>query len=712
MAVQVEKTGDNKYTILYSPKRYRDVIGRVSFVVEKDGPGQFDITGITVGKLEKQIAGTYNVENIAHADVMTEAVLMAQSSESNTFGDQGEMWENIEVAMGLIRGEDVGTDNALIINDVSRVQLLSKESKELLEEEQLLNKIYYLIKYAKEEPFVRGYDTIPLCFLVFLSAKFWEPLSMDLSGPSGSGKSYAAIRARLGFHAGFKSGMATTLNDVSAKALKYMAQYYEDTDTYATDLWGKSFLILERTAAEDFLLHVKPLMSQDDDEISNFTAEAGEDGKYKTTERKYVGFPSYIILGTYQPTLTEEKTRTINKQMKSSKEKDIEIGNAQIDYWGDMSIWKQSDTIMNLRDAMGWLKNRNRVRNPFNNYTRFIQKDNTRIYKKMRAFVGTLSILHQLRRPKIVLPEGTIILSSFEDIILGLSLYDDIYQYDIMKIPEVNYQVLKALFKLAKNNKSNKFDTEYLWTMFKAQEKTSEFDTNIPKFSTKDDLKEALKQLNNTGHVIKSKMGRLEVWEAVAEYKEDLDKEVSLPKLFTENVLNKLGSVKEEIKALETKYKDYIVYPDNFTPSGKSSSKLYDYLMHKEYFKSDTKTYKGGISPVHQFISCGLKDILYQDSYKEIGLEETLKKKKLEQGHIKHAKQLLFDNWEQFAEYDEDNQLAEYKEHEESQLNAEPSFYIGDEDNEVAEAEERERCLREGEDIVSVQKRRAKSAKR
>jgi len=330
----------------------------------------------------------------------------------------------------------------------------------------------------------------------------------------------------------------------------------------------------------------------------------------------------------------------------------------------------------------------------------------------MRAFVGTLSILHQLRRPKIVLPEGTIILSSFEDIILGLSLYDDIYQYDIMKIPEVNYQVLKALFKLAKNNKSNKFDTEYLWTMFKAQEKTSEFDTNIPKFSTKDDLKEALKQLNNTGHVIKSKMGRLEVWEAVAEYKEDLDKEVSLPKLFTENVLNKLGSVKEEIKALETKYKDYIVYPDNFTPSGKSSSKLYDYLMHKEYFKSDTKTYKGGISPVHQFISCGLKDILYQDSYKEIGLEETLKKKKLEQGHIKHAKQLLFDNWEQFAEYDEDNQLAEYKEHEESQLNAEPSFYIGDEDNEVAEAEERERCLREGEDIVSVQKRRAKSAKR
>lgn len=651
--VTVTEKSDNKYRINY---KVQDRDGEGIFLLEPDTINQdvFD-TRIFIEELDKviDIQGIFDLRDYSQKETLYQEFLNCNPSHQPLYGSDEDIWE------ALIRSAEIIDKGEAFSEEEQKRLELTPEMKEFLTD-NTLNKVYYLIKRVRKKPLVREWVNSIVAYLTILSSKINEPLTLVFDGPSMSGKTYLCVRSKDLF-----GDMIDVIMSGSKEAYKYSSDMVDDDGvTRIIDMRGKCIIFLERDQSEELIKKFKPLMSHDDRTVMDFTTGKDADGKFTSIPYLYKGWPSFIVNGAYSSTMVEQINRAINMTPEKSKIKDDEMNRS---YWEAMSMlnfWRPPEELKVAKQSHEWLPSmfqeddRDVSLHQFGKHLELLELE-SRDREKLTGLIQTLAMLHQLNRPKVKKDGGELLLASFEDMMIALGIFEQVYQHSRYGVPKQTYDVLRHLIHMKNDKKREIFTLDEIWSNIKATEAVYEGD--VLRFAVKEELKNYLDALLNHGLIshISRKKGQPEKWRVHLEEK-DLNS-VSLTQLFISKV--ETGDFMERVNEMENNLN--IEYPD-YQPFIDEGGKLYNYLMDKHYFRSGMDKYQDEPSAVYKIFSNETRKILFNDKIIKIGHEEIRKKIEMDTEKITKAKQIVSaDDWidteegQRWVEQEREKQLWE-----------------------------------------------------
>jgi len=618
-------------------------IFRVTYRVEgRKGEGKFDIekensnirAWVIIGEERYRLDGMFDLKKEMNKKYFWEEFLDNQSKhgfDMSSFGMDEEIWEALTKASDIIDRGDVKTP------EEEKMSELTSDMKKFLTGDAL-NEVYYVLRRVRLKPLVREWTNTTVAYLTILSCKINEPLTLLFDGPSQSGKTYLCVRAKDLF-----DKMVDVLIGGSKESFKYSGVTQSD-GTRLIDLRGKCIMFLERDQAESLIAKFKPLMSHDDYEVREKTTRKDASGDFQGTEYIYRGWPSFIVNGAYSTTVVEQINRAINMTPEKSKEKDEEMNSSYWDAMSRLDFWSEPKELEVIKKSHDWLppiflnEGRNVTLHQFGEHLKLLELT-PRDREKLTGLVQTITMLHQLKRVKMRDGNNINYLASFEDVMIALGIFEQVYQHSRYGIPKQTYDVLKRLVHMKKEKGREIFTIDEIWNIIKAEEALERGDTL--RFAVKEELRSYLDSLVNYGLItfIRRKRGEPEKWRVRKEEK-DL-KSISLTQLFISKV--ETNDFMERIDRMEKE--NDIEYPD-YRPFINIGGKLYNYLMDKCYFRSGKNIYRGEYSAVYKIFSEETQKILFNDKIVKVGQEEIKKKIEMDAQKEAEAKKVVSaDDW-------------------------------------------------------------------
>jgi hypothetical protein len=543
--------------------------------------------------------------------------------------------EALTHAMKVIRGE---VDEKPFTEDESKKHELDEESRKILEDPQILNEFYDILRTCRFRPLVREEANSLSVYLTILSSKATDPVNLSLEGPSQSGKTFLAIRPSDFF----SEEMVDVIVSGSKTAYKYSDAVNEE-GVRIVKMKGRCLMFLERSESSGLIETLKPLMSHDNERARDRTTQKSDGGEIKSQVTEYVGWPSFIIMGTQPPKNEEIRNRGLILSPEKSREKDEEMNVSDWEAFGkteefvkpDLEIWKK---------AHDWLPTSSVSVHIFSRYFMKL-KIKPRERSLLYGLISSITILHSLQRPK----HNNILLSSFEDCVISLLLFERAYEHGRLSLSKQQYEVLRHLFDMKKRLGADIFDLDRIY--YDIRDTEVEKDTDTLRILVKEDLKKYLEQITEHGYIkLIKQQKKADSWRIISD--KTIADFVSISTIFVENVLGDLESIKSSLRDYDEKYD--ITYPSDEV----DENKLYNYIMRKCYFDEKSKSYKGRSACIYRiFDDIRLRDGLFGDKYMSIGREESEKIQEQETERLHAAKTRTnprnFEEFSETPEYDE-----------------------------------------------------------
>lgn len=612
VSVSRSQKGENAYNVSY---KYKKKIGNFLIEVQNDIEGHFDVI-ITIGNKDKFIIpGKFNLDNPNDQELLWTAVNGAQLAETpKCYGGSDDIWCGLTHAVKIIRGK---VEEQKVSAEGGEEKELTPEANKLLMGE-ILNEVYDVVRRCREEPLVREHVNVIVSYLTILSCKIKYPLTLFFDGPTQSGKTFMSVRATDIF----PRNMVNIIQSGSKTAYKYTGFTTDEDGRKIIDMSGRCLMFLERDGAEELIKTFKPLMSHDNYEVEDRTTTK-EDGEFTGSIYVYRGFPSFVVMGAYSSTMSEQINRAINLAPEKSKEKDAEMNSSFWNAQESLDVWTPPIVLDTFKMAHEWIKPCDVSVHIFKNFLETIPLS-PRDRNRLTGVIHTLTTLHQKRRVRNVTPRGFKYLASFEDIMIALGIYERIYEHSRFGIPKTTHDVLKHLQRMSDDSKGGRdtFTLDEIWNDIEHRKMLMN-EGDVVRFETREDLSRYLSQLVNHGALsfLKATKGLLDRWIVK---KKDRAKAFSLTKLFVESIFGD-KDFQTKLEMIEKKYltidypKDYVIQSEN---------KLYDYIMDKCYFKENGNIYRGAESAVYKIIdNPEVRLLLFNDKYNfNVGNEEIRKK--------------------------------------------------------------------------------------
>ena len=322
----------------------------------------------------------------------------------------------------------------------------------------LIDEIDTILRGSHSEPFIKLDRELLASFLTILSCKTPFPLTMEVVGPSSSGKTYCVLRAALGF----PEEILWILAGATKEALKYEASEKED-ENYIVNVDERCLIVLEKEDSKAFVKKMKPLMSHDKSELLYKTTVANATTGERAT-RNYIvrGNPSFVTITTHDPDDIEEITRRLLMTPATTEEIVGEVIHAIFGQARKLSreMTTHPDQAL-LKHSVKTLKKMNVV-NPFldliADHFPTDSPQRMRDAKKVRTLIETVTILHQQQRVKI---GDNDVMSSVEDNFVGLILFDTMMGATMTGIPELTNRFYEEVLK-DMDSKSKALTLDYI----------------------------------------------------------------------------------------------------------------------------------------------------------------------------------------------------------------------------------------------------------
>ena len=433
--------------------------GRMEFGVDVDGEPRGKVNVLSQHSITRIVKSVTKDED--EVKDMTSVFLKAgvQLRDGTYLAAKPE--DRVEAEVNTLHGED-SSYGTIDESTVGR----------FLGERLLLDRINDILHESRETPFVGDDANLLLTFLVFLSCKTDNPLNLEMIGQSSSGKTYMTLTARNGF----PKTMVMVLAGASKEALKYDYDEVDEDGNYIVNVDGRCIVVLEKDESFAFIRKMKPIMSGDDDELVWKTPVKNElTGEIETRDFIIRGRPSFITLTTRNPSEAEQVTRQLIMTPDTTVEKVNEVvKNALLAKARPEHFVVHTD--LKLLQASMLSLDRHRVRNIFAPLmVEFFPSRNAQHQRdigKVLSIIDAVTLLHQHQRPVQKTEEGTFLMSSVEDNVIGLLLCDLVLRASLSGVPDHTWAVYQQMVAMAEAKRALTEDNILQWLGIHAAQTT------------------------------------------------------------------------------------------------------------------------------------------------------------------------------------------------------------------------------------------------
>lgn len=360
----------------------------------------------------------------------------------------GEKYEVIEQPERMINTTEDPKDG----DDTS--SLTPSEKKEALELLKSENLLYGVGEHIEKAGLAGERRNALIVYLVFISRKQKNPISLTVKGPSAAGKNYLVKTvARLSPDSAYKE-----LTRLTAQALLYSDE----------SLTNRVMLICEQEGMEDALYGIRAMQSE-----GKLVVETVRGLKTERIEKE--GPVSFIVTTTAPMIHIENETRNFSIYLDESDKQTKRIKD------------RIADDHLQINSDLSFLtvyQNAQRLLKPYPvkiPYAKFLSEKTPnrplrmrRDFRKLLVAIETMTQLHQYQR-EIKKDKGTEYLeATLEDYYLTATLFKDAFVESLSGTSQGTQKLIDAVFSLYKKNKNRPVTSKELEEYLKISRDTVE----------------------------------------------------------------------------------------------------------------------------------------------------------------------------------------------------------------------------------------------
>jgi len=334
-----------------------------------------------------------------------------------------------------------------------KIRELTNEARDFLKNKYLLDKMDYIERRTTEDPLVACWEDLLVFNLVIVSCKTTKPITLEFTGPAGSGKTYPANHAVNGF----PDEMIIAPTGDTKNAAKYDWDHYDNkAGEYINVTRNKCIYFREKQDSIEAVKFFKPMMSHDNERlVYRVPIRDPVSGEYKTNKFIMDGIASFILLSVQHMDDEEMSTRTMKSSPKTSKRKTNNVITKTFESDGLHRVWKRMPELDIMHDAMFNLQ-RYKTINIFSSIlSKIFPKDDmkrSRDMNRLRGLIRSSSVLHQFQRCTEIIDGNDVLYSSLEDNLIALLIMDGMFESTVLGIPSLSLKIYGIMKNMDDND--------------------------------------------------------------------------------------------------------------------------------------------------------------------------------------------------------------------------------------------------------------------
>jgi hypothetical protein len=370
---------------------------------------------------------------------------VTQFKEPEKYFEDGNQFIDVFLHIGnKLKNQD------FVIQHKEQDKAMTDEGKQFLTSSDLIDRMDYIQRRTTEDPLVECYEDILRFNLIIISCKTSRPITYEHTGESSSGKTWPANHAVNGY----SSEMVPSPAGMTGKAGKYSWDYHDlEKNEYVNKTGEKCIYFREGQDNREAVEFFKQMMSHDDDRLEfDVPMKNAITGVMETAKFVLDGIASFIILSVVPMDKDEMSTRTMKGSPKVTPKKTEKVITRTFKGDTKIHLWKPPRDLPIMQHAMFCLKKYKRTVNIFASILGDIfPKDSMRRARDMnrlRGFISACTALHQLQRSYQIIDDEDVLFSSFEDNLIALILFDNIFEMTMLGMSEHTikiYEVMKDM---------------------------------------------------------------------------------------------------------------------------------------------------------------------------------------------------------------------------------------------------------------------------